>query len=535
MLIDHIPLAVVGDGNCLYRAISLGLFGNENHHLHVRLLAAIEIGLNSRHYDSKCNNNNCLFKDNRLVHSPIMKLIEETSSPGEWAEILSISAISAALNICISSYCPPTINRDLSNMLTRDIYSRRVKKSMESKLTVMWSMTQLPQTITEFLPNHFAVIKRKNSLSQPMHEEFVNSELNLRPCAWSTPNKDKHAAFNQNKFPIHSKTFVKRKIGNQEKVISAKKKKEITELPVDGIAQATLSRMADTNVQKQNNTERNAHGRDFQTSTKEISFLSEISSEGTALRDISHDSWLSYESAEKEMFSSFNLVDELHYQKKCDKNLLVDSVHSAKIPCNSQNTNSSSCKNASKPQQTSSIFSQLLATEEHNYEISVHSHVKDFSQKESSSCFQKLLPRGSGLQFRYLNINELLLVLEQHQHTEIFDEVPRGKKENCYFVVNNRKNIERRSNIGRSYFWDDCGSWRADGTTNKAYYLKVNATKLRKLTLKDKKFCYERQVNKKKVYTPVVPQPQKTRLLAVYRYYVKHTAGSYENRVLWRF
>ena len=39
----HIPRSVLGDGNCMYRALSRGLFGTENHHLHVRLLTALEI------------------------------------------------------------------------------------------------------------------------------------------------------------------------------------------------------------------------------------------------------------------------------------------------------------------------------------------------------------------------------------------------------------------------------------------------------------------------------------------------------------
>ena len=114
ILIENVPLAVAGDGNCLYRAVSRGLFADEQYHLHIRLLAAIEIGMNSNCYDSNNKTSNHLFKDNRLVHGQFNKVIEETCKPGKWAEILSFSAISAALNIAISSYCPPTVNRNLS-------------------------------------------------------------------------------------------------------------------------------------------------------------------------------------------------------------------------------------------------------------------------------------------------------------------------------------------------------------------------------------------------------------------------------------
>ena len=51
MLNDHIPISVLGDGNCMYHALSRGLFGTENHHLHVRLLTALEIIQNRKLYD----------------------------------------------------------------------------------------------------------------------------------------------------------------------------------------------------------------------------------------------------------------------------------------------------------------------------------------------------------------------------------------------------------------------------------------------------------------------------------------------------
>ena len=38
-----IPGSVLGDGNCMCRALFRGLFGTENHHLHVRLLTALKI------------------------------------------------------------------------------------------------------------------------------------------------------------------------------------------------------------------------------------------------------------------------------------------------------------------------------------------------------------------------------------------------------------------------------------------------------------------------------------------------------------
>ena len=45
MLIENVPLAVARDGNCLYCAVSRGLFKDERYRLHIWLLVAIKIGI----------------------------------------------------------------------------------------------------------------------------------------------------------------------------------------------------------------------------------------------------------------------------------------------------------------------------------------------------------------------------------------------------------------------------------------------------------------------------------------------------------
>ena len=50
LLDNHTPLSVVGDGNCLSRSISLALYGNEDKHMLLRLLTALEIADNPDYY-----------------------------------------------------------------------------------------------------------------------------------------------------------------------------------------------------------------------------------------------------------------------------------------------------------------------------------------------------------------------------------------------------------------------------------------------------------------------------------------------------
>ena len=99
LLRDHIPLSVVGDGNCLFRALSRGLFGHERHHQLIRLLTALEIAQHQVYYDDQHNDYKDLVKDNRLIHDPYQQLLRSVSTPGPYSEVLVMFAASAALGL----------------------------------------------------------------------------------------------------------------------------------------------------------------------------------------------------------------------------------------------------------------------------------------------------------------------------------------------------------------------------------------------------------------------------------------------------
>ena len=66
---DHQPEKVYGDGNCLYRAVSRLLYGDEGHHLLIRLLSCIEMVTNPLFYDNSSRNYKDLIQDDRVVLS----------------------------------------------------------------------------------------------------------------------------------------------------------------------------------------------------------------------------------------------------------------------------------------------------------------------------------------------------------------------------------------------------------------------------------------------------------------------------------
>ncbi|KAH3864206.1 hypothetical protein DPMN_027222 [Dreissena polymorpha] len=46
----------------------------------------------------------------------------------------------------------------------------------------------------------------------------------------------------------------------------------------------------------------------------------------------------------------------------------------------------------------------------------------------------------------------------------VLQEIPTGRKDGMFFVVDNSDNIIKRANGNNLNFWDDCGSW-VEGAT----------------------------------------------------------------------
>ncbi|GFN82618.1 hypothetical protein PoB_000912400 [Plakobranchus ocellatus] len=104
----HAPICLTGDGNCLFRAVSLALYVTEEFHATLRLLCAIEMIENRPHYDYEYSLFVDHFNDPRLVFDKNDVHLKDVIKVGSFSSLMTVSAISAALKLPIQSYCPPT-------------------------------------------------------------------------------------------------------------------------------------------------------------------------------------------------------------------------------------------------------------------------------------------------------------------------------------------------------------------------------------------------------------------------------------------
>lgn len=186
---DVYPLQTVGDGNCLYRAVSLALTGTQEYHKLLRLKAAIELIQNRQSYDTKKKHNDFL-NDTRIVTSDYEKLVEVVVTKNTYAEMAHVYALSASLGIGIQSYYPPQLNSELSSAFTRNVYGRKVALGSNCKVSVMWTSVIVPRTPKDFRVNHFVpLVPRDSCVSITAVDPVTNNGESDIPISVKSPEK----------------------------------------------------------------------------------------------------------------------------------------------------------------------------------------------------------------------------------------------------------------------------------------------------------------------------------------------------------
>lgn len=207
LLEDASPRAVYGDGNCMYRAVSLALYGTEQYHAQLRLLTTLEIIDNRTYYDNSHRKFVDLIKDQRIVTPCFDDLLAAAYVDGSYSDMLHIYALSAAAGQCFTSYYPPTgSNEVLIQPFNRRVQGRDVRGNNPSAI-LMWSQMKTIQRARDFRPNHFALLHRNiivenvdltedehslpASRTQQMSTPKVHAELRLSPLlAADSPSSD---------------------------------------------------------------------------------------------------------------------------------------------------------------------------------------------------------------------------------------------------------------------------------------------------------------------------------------------------------
>ena len=168
------------------------------------------------------------------------------------------------------------------------------------------------------------------------------------------------------------------------------------------------------------------------------------------------------------------------------------------------------------------IKNEILGENESDDDLDLGQNVK----AEDGSSNQSGYPLPSG----FLAIAVILEIFKTSY--KVIERLPTYVKENVYFMVKNKTNIERRSKQQKSEFWDDCGTWTAS-TSPKQFFIFRNG-KLLSIFKRSGIYCTEKIVKGKHIYTPLMPQPDRSEVFIAHRNYSKlKKFPAYKRRVTW--
>ena len=134
---------------------------------------------------------------------------------------------------------------------------------------------------------------------------------------------------------------------------------------------------------------------------------------------------------------------------------------------------------------------------------------------------------------RYLESNRTIRELKEAQYA--LEEVPRGKKENVFFLVKNDGNLERRADGKKSAFWDDCEKWISKrGVTTKTYFIHIGQDNYKFVIFRKGQYFTRNTVKGVTVLNLLEPQPDAKDVIVVSRNYsVLKADPNYQRRISW--
>ena len=156
ILQETMPVKTRGDGNCLYRAVSKAITGDERSHVLLRLMTVLELVDNRAFYDCDHRKHVDLICDNRIVCGSFEQILKDAVTINAYSGMRHIYALSAALRKPIRSYYPPQLNAEfVSEPYTRKVVGRGVKSSEPPLATIMWTQSGFLDSFPPITLFHF--------------------------------------------------------------------------------------------------------------------------------------------------------------------------------------------------------------------------------------------------------------------------------------------------------------------------------------------------------------------------------------------
>jgi len=162
LLDTHVPVLTRGDGNCLFRAISRCLYGHEDAHSALRLLAALELGLHPATYSRDSSTRHDLLRHQLIVCPSFADAFQDVTTHGAHSCVVALIAVCSALGVECDSFYPAGLS-DLSSPLTTTVRGRT--DGADRSISLLWTTADDVATIGHVNINHFVPLFERQQFS----------------------------------------------------------------------------------------------------------------------------------------------------------------------------------------------------------------------------------------------------------------------------------------------------------------------------------------------------------------------------------
>ena len=496
-----VALRSTGDGNCLFNSFSTILTGNESMNIELRYRCCIEMTMNRRKYLR-----HRLFDRLDVLSPDFDRSCIECAKLGAWASAWEMIALSNVLNITVKSVYPAVSGSKTKQFQTLNSeFKPPFADPEKGKITIMWTHTVLPnkngfqktkRVKTTWLPNHFVPLVSESAF--PSRQTINRTSVDEKPTSTATQDD---STIDQTERKVKSDTGFREVRSKTSRRRPARK-----------------------------DTIRNA---DKLISPNRFECLSDEKSSPTPKPE-EPEIELPSESPPKTPVNKrpVDVIDVISPTVKSDTewqnelSTIEEEGSFVSSPVNVMQTNFI--------QEESEVHNESGASDE------------DGEDRDSKTDLRNKRP----VLTKFMSYKEILEILRGPYVA--LGEIPRGKKENTYFIIDNENNVTRRENGQNTEYWDDCGAYKKGSRPLSLFYKKdgklINIVEREVAeeslkygeneNLKQTNYCVEKGSRKTRRYVPLDPQPDATEILKI-RYAYNDLVASepgqikFKRRVTW--
>ncbi|MPC68585.1 hypothetical protein E2C01_062787 [Portunus trituberculatus] len=131
---------------------------------------------------------------------------------------------------------------------------------------------------------------------------------------------------------------------------------------------------------------------------------------------------------------------------------------------------------------------------------------------------------------KFLQLDQIIDILKSTD--KVLESVPRGEKNNVFFILEDSKNALRKRMNMRTDYHDDCGVWDSQKGKTANTYITFCDGSFKTVSLKDGLLCSESRKKGVSHWIPLDPQPDWNTVVKVHRYYTTLKGNdSYKRRI----